>query len=509
MSESIFRLSESTATPAAKAVIATAYGVVSLAIVFVNKYLFTSFEFTNYRFVAFCQCVTTVVVLYLQQWMQQQQQRRRQQASGVISSNAASSGNVAIKGSSWSPVPQSNIVEGGDHAAVARHAHARSHSGGGIPATVVVSTSNPPSAECMVAAAATASISSDGGGGKSSSILPLNQHESISIKGHDPAHQLLFARPSWQVLWRVMPLPLLFLANTVSGLGATQHLTMPMFVLLRRFSILMTMGFEYWLLQKRFSTVVQCSVLLMIVGAAVAALGDLRIDFNGYALIFVNNFFTALTSVVTRRVMDRNNAELGTHGVLFYNSLVAAPGALILVLLSADEVKSVLAYPHWRSPMFVMCFAASMLLGFVLNVVYFLCNKVNSPLTTAVVGSMKNVLSAYVGMFFVDYMFTWVNFLGVNISVVATLIYSREEVLKASAMAKGKGLQQPPPQQRRVAAPAVSCEGATMSVLLQPLSTIPESLTTAAAARDDIVVSSAAGGGEVVAQQHMVVQNAR
>jgi drug/metabolite transporter (DMT)-like permease len=186
-------------------------------------------------------------------------------------------------------------------------------------------------------------------------------------------------------------------------------------------------------LGKRFSRTVQISVLLMILGAAIAAAGDLKVDLEGYTLIFLNDLFTALTSVVTRRVLDKNSVELGTHGVLFYNSAIAAPGALVLLLLRPDEMREIAAFPHWSSPAFLICFACSMLLGFVLNVVYFLCNKINSPLTTAVVGSMKNVLSAYFGMFFKDYVFTWVNFIGVNVAVVATLIYSYEEVLKAKA----------------------------------------------------------------------------
>jgi solute carrier family 35 protein len=62
------------------------------------------------------------------------------------------------------------------------------------------------------------------------------------------------------------------------GLGGTQELSLPMLTVLRRFSILMTMIGEFYLLKVYADMKVQLSVYMMIFGAVVAALNDLAFN---------------------------------------------------------------------------------------------------------------------------------------------------------------------------------------------------------------------------------------
>ena len=69
-----------------------------------------------------------------------------------------------------------------------------------------------------------------------------------------------------------------FPGNMLFGLGGTKELSLPMLTVLRRFSILMTMLGEYYLLNWKPKLSVQLSVYLMIFGALVAAFNDLAFN---------------------------------------------------------------------------------------------------------------------------------------------------------------------------------------------------------------------------------------
>lgn len=247
-------------------------------------------------------------------------------------------------------------------------------------------------------------------------------------------HYKLVSFPSPLVHWRqtffdIFPLPLLFFANTISGLGATQRLNMPLFVLLRRFSIVMTMALEAVMLRREFSSLVKSSVCLMVLGAVIAALNDMTIQLFGVIMILLNDIFTALQGVMLRKKLD-DKAKLGSHGLMFYSNLYSVPLVVAAIVVSESEKAKIQSFDRWHDLSVLGCLLCSAVMGFVLNYSYFLCTKYNSPLTTTVVGAGKNIITSYIGMLFKDYHYTALNFLGLNISVIGSMTYNWAEWVK-------------------------------------------------------------------------------
>uniref|UniRef100_A0A1I7TV97 TPT domain-containing protein n=1 Tax=Caenorhabditis tropicalis TaxID=1561998 RepID=A0A1I7TV97_9PELO len=223
---------------------------------------------------------------------------------------------------------------------------------------------------------------------------------------------------------KIMPLPLLYFFNLISGLGGTQMINLPMFTVLRRFSILMTMILEFYILDVKASKAVKISVGLMIGGSFIAAIYDLSFDALGYTMIFINNICTAALGVYTKQKLDAK--DLGKYGLMFYNCLFMLLPALCVVQYTGDLDR---AYTFMLSDSMTSsvwaCFGLSCVCGFVLNYSLVLCTHHNSALTTTCVGPIKNLFVTYVGMFSSgDYVFQWANFTGINVSVFGSILYT-------------------------------------------------------------------------------------
>lgn len=207
-------------------------------------------------------------------------------------------------------------------------------------------------------------------------------------------------------------------ANVFFGLSSAKALNIAMFTALRRISIFMTMMAQHWYLAVPLDRRVLWSVNVMIVGSLIAAANDLTFSLSGYAYVMVNNLLTAASQIQTKKTLE---SDWTKSSVLFWTSIASACASAVL-LVHWDPS----SFDAWNVTSFQFAFACSVCLGFAINYGYAWTIEQNDALTLAVAGSTKSALMGLmvvIGIFDHTYIFSWWNFIGLQVSTLGAFLY--------------------------------------------------------------------------------------
>uniref|UniRef100_A0A7S0BQY2 Sugar phosphate transporter domain-containing protein n=1 Tax=Rhodosorus marinus TaxID=101924 RepID=A0A7S0BQY2_9RHOD len=231
-------------------------------------------------------------------------------------------------------------------------------------------------------------------------------------------------KPFKELTFLFIPATLLIL-NVSVGLYALKLVNIPMFSAFRRLSAINVMILEYFVLGKVESTRVIATVVFMVFGSFVAALGDVTFDPFGYFLVFLNNLITGGNLVYIKKAQQVTG--LKALSLFYYVSLFAVPICFVLGLLSGElrvAVGRVVSDESLHSAGFVVALSLSALSAFMVNYTTNLCTAATSALTTAITGQVKNVLQTILGIVAWGYEVTITNLIGLLLALIGSTLFA-------------------------------------------------------------------------------------
>ena len=214
----------------------------------------------------------------------------------------------------------------------------------------------------------------------------------------------------------------------MAGLFGTGDLSVPMFIVLRRFTMVITIVIERSYFSTSHDWQVLSSVGVMVGGALVAALTDLAFNLRGYISILSNDLLTSVYLIMVKNLPAAKATD--TYTLLYYNAMISMIPLAITSVILGDPAK-ILAHPSLTDGKFLFSVASAVGLGLSVGHSQYLCTRINDPLTTSVSGSLKNILMTGIGIFaFGDYVYDRFNVLGILISIGGGFWYALHCALK-------------------------------------------------------------------------------
>jgi len=265
-----------------------------------------------------------------------------------------------------------------------------------------------------------------------SPVVLLLMHLSFSIvflEGMNLVNLLKLRAFEWSLAMKMLPLSFCFVCNILCAFYALRLTSVPIFTTLRRMTTLFVMLAQWKILGMTPSRrVVEC-VLLMMLGAIVAGIGDMGFDPVGYLCVFANNTLTASYLVAMKFYFGSLN--LAAVDVLRYNCVLSIPSIAILTI-SNGQLVHVLYSLESTTVDFFYLFLASGFMAFFVNFSTYWCTHVNSPLTTSVTGQLKNVLTTVLGMLiFPDVHINSTFLVGIGLGTVGGIMFSVHKFMES------------------------------------------------------------------------------
>lgn len=237
---------------------------------------------------------------------------------------------------------------------------------------------------------------------------------------------------TWKLICIWFPVNLIFVGMLVSSIFSLKYINVAMVTILKNITNLITAVGEVYLFNKRHSSKVWGSLLLMVVSAICGGLTDLSFHRTGYAWQILNCFLTAAYSLTLRKVMDlakqaTKSGSLNEFSMVLLNNSLSLPLGLALALIF-KEPDYLYNSPIIRLPMFWVVSTLSGLFGLAISFTSMWFLHQTGPTTYSLVGSLNKIPISMAGILLFKVPTSVSNLLSILFGLFAGVMFAKAKL---------------------------------------------------------------------------------
>jgi GDP-mannose transporter len=247
-----------------------------------------------------------------------------------------------------------------------------------------------------------------------------------------------------RLLWLWLPVNILFVGMVWTSFYALRNLGVAMVTVLKNLTNFLVIFGDLLIFNKRYSSGVWATLVLMLVSALCSAATDLAFDASGYTWQMINNTFTAAYSLWLRAVITKmsviTHKQGGTDefGMVVFNNLLSIPMIAALIFITG-EAWTVAKEPALKQPAFLLAAASSGIIGFLISIASMWFLSCTTATTFSLVGSLNKIPLAVLGMLLFKAPTSTNNLISVMVGLLAGAVFAHAKSRDAAQARQAKG----------------------------------------------------------------------
>eukprot|EP00347_Sterkiella_histriomuscorum_P021288 403334531 len=225
-------------------------------------------------------------------------------------------------------------------------------------------------------------------------------------------------------------------ANIVTvkfGLLGSKMVSIPMFLTLRRCSILTVIIMNYAILGSIPDRQLMLTLVLSLSGSVIAGYETLNTDWFGYFIVWMNNLAQSVYNVYVSKV--NNEKKVLPFEINFYFACCGLPLALAYTIYTGEIYEFIKVFSQQQDfisqQWFVIHLAISGFFGILITISSLMLITINGPISPYFVGAIKDIfLTVFSFLYFNDANFTYLVAVGLFLSFCGVITYTYDQYNK-------------------------------------------------------------------------------